>query len=121
MNKYYRDDSFIEHPCCYSAAIVSKCDNGKGNYGGDVLLFAECSDHEVDEYLQILNLKGIYILFNWYNYSDSSIHGVYSSKEKAIEEINKHLSSYNEYATQKGNHDAEYFYKYKVETRNLNE
>jgi len=39
---YYIDDTMVEHGCCWDSAIVRKCKNGEGMYGGDVALICEC-------------------------------------------------------------------------------
>ena len=49
--KYYIDNSFVEHGCCWGAAIVQKCEKGEGMYGGDVELVCEC-DPELAEMIR---------------------------------------------------------------------
>lgn len=44
--KWYQDDSYVEHGCCWDHAIVRKCKRGEGQYGEGVELLAEVTDQE---------------------------------------------------------------------------
>ncbi len=54
-NPFYRDDTMLEHRCCWDAAIVRKCEPGKGQYSGDVALVCECREEYVNVILKVLN------------------------------------------------------------------
>lgn len=64
----------------------------------------------------------IYLLYDWYNYDQKSIYGIYSSREKAVEEIKNNLDKYMEHASSYDKHlTIEEFADYKIEVYILDE
>jgi len=54
--KWYQDDSYLEHGCCWDHVIVRRCKKGDGQYGGEIELLAELRDQEtVDLILKAVN------------------------------------------------------------------
>lgn len=55
VGRYYVDANEVEHGCCWNAAVVRKCEPGKGMYGGDVELVCECDESRAQLICDTLN------------------------------------------------------------------
>ena len=55
MERYYLDNSMVEHGCCWNAAVVRKCKQGGGMYGSDVELVCECEEGNAQLICDALN------------------------------------------------------------------
>ena len=55
FGEYRIDTEFVEHKCCWGAAIVRNCTEGRGQYGKGVALILECDEDMADSICAALN------------------------------------------------------------------
>lgn len=53
--KFYIDTSYVEHGCCWDAAICKKVKDGEGSYLGDVGVVLECDKEDAQFICDALN------------------------------------------------------------------
>jgi len=55
FSNLYIDNTKVEHGCCWNTAICQKVEKGKGNYGEDWRLVAECNSETAEFIIKAIN------------------------------------------------------------------